>query len=88
MNMYTGMMVLVLILAYLMRSDLPENQKSYIRVSCLLMFILCGMRDVYSIGIQTFASYHNTFERPSNYYFQFSVSFIPMVFQTDRRRSR
>ncbi len=57
MNMYTGMMALVLILAYLMRSDLLENRKSYIRVSCLLMFILCGMRDVYSIGIDSASSY-------------------------------
>ena len=41
-----------------------------------------------AIVIQTFASYNNTFERLSNYYFQFAVVFIPMVFQTDTRRSR
>lgn len=41
-----------------------------------------------AIVIQTFASYNNTFERLANYYFQFAVVFIPMVFQLDRPRSR
>ena len=31
--------------------------------------------------IQTFSSYNNTFERLADYYFQFSIVFIPMVFE-------
>ncbi|MBR5293814.1 MAG: hypothetical protein IKU31_03490, partial [Oscillospiraceae bacterium] len=40
-----------------------------------------------AIVIQTFASYNNTFERLANYYFQFCVVFIPLVFQVDSRRA-
>ena len=61
MNMYTGMMALVLILAVLMRSDQLENRKSYIWVSCLAMFVVCGMRDVYAIGIDSASSYIRLF---------------------------
>ena len=60
MNMYTAMMAAVLILAYVMRGDRPEN-KSYIWTSCVLMFILCGLRDVYSIGIDSATSYVRIF---------------------------
>ena len=48
----------------------------------LLMFI--GVAAV----IQTFSNYNNTFERLADYYFQFAVVFIPMVFEevkTERR---
>ena len=61
MNMYVGMMAAVLILAYVMRGDKPEN-KDYIWLSCLLMFVLCGMRDVYSIGIDSSTSYVAIFQ--------------------------
>ena len=60
MNMYTAMMAAVLILAYLMRGDKPEN-KSYIRLSCFLMFVLCGLRNVYGIGIDSATSYIRIF---------------------------
>ena len=60
MNMYTAMMAAVLILAYFMRGDRPEN-KSYIWISCVLMFILCGLRDVYTIGIDSASSYIRLF---------------------------
>lgn len=60
MNMYTAMMAAVLILAYFMRGDRPEN-KSYIWFSCVLMFILCGLRDVYSIGVDSTSSYVRIF---------------------------
>lgn len=60
MNMYVAMMAAVLILAYLMRGDKPEN-KSYIWVSCVLMFCLCGLRDVYSLGIDSDSSYVRIF---------------------------
>ena len=61
MNMYVGMMAAVLILAYVMRGDKPEN-KDYIWLSCLLMFVLCGMRDVYNIGIDSSTSYVAIFQ--------------------------
>ena len=60
MNMYVGMMAAVLILAYFMRGDKPEN-KDYIRLSCLLMFVLCGLRDVFSLGIDSKTSYIRIF---------------------------
>ena len=56
MNMYVAMMAAVLILAYFMRGDRPEN-KSYIWISCVLMFVLCGFRNVYEIGIDSATSY-------------------------------
>ena len=40
-----------------------------------------------AIVLQTFASYNNTFERLADYYFQFSVVFIPMVFQKGSRKN-
>ena len=60
MNMYTAMMAAVLILAYLMRGDKPGN-KEYIWISCFLMFALCGLRDVYSLGIDSDTSYVRIF---------------------------
>ena len=60
MNMYVGMMAAVLILAYFMRGDKPEN-KDYIWLSCLLMFVLCGLRDVYALGIDSRTSYVRIF---------------------------
>ena len=60
MNMYVGMMAAVLLLAYAMRGDRPEN-KSYIWLSCFLMFALCGLRDVYHIGNDSASSYVNNF---------------------------
>lgn len=38
--------------------------------------------------IQTFSSYNNTFERLADYYFQFSVVFIPMVFEDVKLKRR
>lgn len=60
MNMYTAMMAVVLLLAYFMRGDKPEN-KAYIWISCFLMFALCSLRDVYHIGIDSASSYVNAF---------------------------
>lgn len=60
MNMYVGMMAAVLALAYVMRGDKPEN-KDYIWLSCLLMFVLCGLRDVYALGIDSRTSYVRIF---------------------------
>ena len=60
MNMYTAMMAAVLILAYFMRGDKPQN-KDYIWISCFLMFALCGFRDVHSLGIDSATSYVRIF---------------------------
>ena len=61
MNIYVGMMAAVLLLAYAMRGDRPEN-KSYIWLSCFLMFALCGLRDVHSIGVDSASSYVRIFQ--------------------------
>lgn len=61
MNLYVGMMALVLVLAYFMRGDRPEN-KSYIWISCFLMFALCGLRDVYTLGNDSATSYARIFQ--------------------------
>lgn len=48
--------------------------------------LLCYMG--FAIVFQTFCGYNNIFERLADYYFQFSVVFIPMVFdQNSERRS-
>lgn len=41
-----------------------------------------------SAAIQTFASYSNTFERLADYYFQFAIVFIPMVFEEVKTKRR
>ena len=60
MNMYVAMMAAVLILAYFMRGDRPEN-KEYIWLSCFAMFALCGLRDVFVLGIDSASSYIRIF---------------------------
>ena len=74
-----ALIMLVIVLAGLVLRPPEETDRVY---GILMQFM--GI----AIVIQTFASYNNTFERLSNYFFQFSVVFIPMVFQTDSRRSR
>lgn len=61
MNMYVAMMAAVLLLAYFMRGDRPEN-KSYIWISCLLMAALCGLRDVHVLGNDSATSYVRIFQ--------------------------
>ena len=41
-----------------------------------------------SAVIQTFSTYNNTFERLADYYFQFSIVFIPMVFEDVKTKRR
>lgn len=41
-----------------------------------------------AVAIQTFTNYNNTFERLADYYFQFSVVFIPMVFEDVKQKRR
>lgn len=64
-------MLIIVALGYYLRPPTPED-----RLYGLLLQLV-GV----AIVLQTFASYNNTFERLSNYYFQFSIAFIPMIFQ-------
>lgn len=45
--------------------------------------IYCALLQLMGVAavIQTFAGYNNTFERLADYYYQFSVLFIPMAFE-------
>lgn len=64
-------MIVIIAAALVIRPPSPEDGI----YNSLLMII--GVAAV----IQTFASYNNTFERLADYYFQFSIVFIPMVFE-------
>lgn len=48
----------------------------------VILLQLCAM----AIVFQTFCGYNNIFERLADYYFQFSVIFIPMVFDKNAKR--
>ena len=63
-------MLLIIIAAVLIRKPKPDDRL----YSILLEFM--GIALVF----QTFCGYNNIFERLADYYFQFSVIFIPMVF--------
>ena len=45
--------------------------------------LYCVMLQLFGVAavIQTFAAYNNTFERLADYYFQFAIVFIPMIFE-------
>lgn len=64
-------MLVIVVAAVIIRPPSTED-KLY---NSLLMLV--GVAAV----IQTFASYNNTFERLADYYFQFAIVFIPMVFE-------
>ncbi len=64
--------MLVIVIAALILRPPTENDTLYVN-----LLSLTGV----AIVIQTFASYNNTFERLSDYYFQFSVVLIPLVFE-------
>ena len=71
--------ILIIIVAALVIRPPQENDRLY-RVLLHLMGI--------AAVIQTFAGYSNVFERLADYYFQFSVIFIPMVFEGVRTERR
>ena len=64
--------MLIIIAAALAIRPPSEEDRVY---NALLMIL--GVSAV----IQTFSSYNNTFERLADYYFQFAIVFIPMVFE-------
>ena len=69
-------MIVIVVAAVAFRKPKPED-KVY---STLLAFM--GI----AIVFQTFCGYNNIFERLADYYFQFSVVFIPMVFDKSADR--
>lgn len=71
-------MIAIVVAAMILRPPVQKEDRIY---NILLQFM--GI----AIVLQTFSSYNNTFERLANYYFQFSVVFIPLVFQRGRARS-
>lgn len=60
MNMYTGLMAAVLTLAVFMNGHLKGN-KRFIWLACILMFCVMGLRDAYTIGIDSASSYIRIF---------------------------
>lgn len=71
-------MLAIVLAALIIRPPHPDD-KEY----CALLQLM-GVAAL----IQTFASYNNIFERLADYYFQFSVIFIPMVFEKIRPKRR
>lgn len=64
-------MVVIIVAALVLR---PMSNKDYL-YSTLIKFV--GIATVF----QTFCYYNNIFERLADYYFQFSVIFLPLVFE-------
>ena len=71
-------MLIIIVAAIVIRPPHPDDG-----LYCSLLMLI-GVAAV----IQTFASYNNTFERLADYYFQFSVAFIPMIFEQVRTKRR
>ena len=69
-------MVGIVVSAYCFR--LPTDEDWMYRT---LLLFMCT-----AIVFQTFCGYDNTFERLADYYFQFSIVFIPMVFDKNVKR--
>ena len=69
-------MVLIAVTAVLLRTPTSEDRI----YGCLLQFM------GFATLLQTFCGYDNTFERLADYYFQFAVIFIPMVFDKNTER--
>ena len=62
MNIYMIMAAAVLLLALFMRGDLPHN-KQYIILSCVIMFVIYGLKDTYTVGVDNTSSYLHQFQR-------------------------
>lgn len=61
MNIYMIMAGLILLLAVQMRGNIPQNKK-YIIWSCVIMFVIYGLRDAYSVGGDSSSSYLHRFQ--------------------------
>lgn len=71
-------MIVILVAAVVIR---PPSQEDTAYSTFLLLIGIAAV-------IQTFSSYNNTFERLADYYFQFSVVLIPMVFEDVQLKRR
>lgn len=71
-------MLVIIAVALLVRPPHHED-----RIYCALLQLM-GI----AAAIQTFAGYNNIFERLADYYFQFAVIFIPMVFEGVKTNKR
>ncbi len=60
MNIYMIMAGLILLLAVFLRGNIPQNKK-YIIMSCVVMFVVYGLRDAYSVGNDSTTSYLHHF---------------------------
>ena len=61
-NIYMLMAAAILVLAVFMRGNTAQN-KRYIIWSCVIMFVVYGLRDTYVIGVDSSSSYLHQFER-------------------------
>ena len=62
MNIYMIMAAAVLLLALFMRGDVTRNKK-FIILSCVIMFVVYGLKDTYTVGIDNTSSYLHQFQR-------------------------
>lgn len=69
-------MIVIVVAAVVFRVPTAEDRQY------VILLQLCGI----AIVLQTFCGYNNIFERLADYYFQFAVIFIPMIF--DKRSDR
>lgn len=71
-------MLVIIVAALVIRPPTAED-----KLYCAVLMLI-GVAAV----IQTFAGYNNTFERLADYYFQFAIVFIPMVFEDVKLKRR
>lgn len=74
----TKALIMVIIVTAAVIFRVPTNEDRIYNMLLLFMGL--------AIVFQTFCGYDNTFERLADYYFQFSVVFIPMVFDKNANR--
>lgn len=65
LNIYMFMAAAILLLAVCMKGNVPQN-KQYIIWSCLIMFVVYGLRDTYSLGGDACSSYLHHFQQLEN----------------------
>lgn len=60
-NAYTIMMAIVIFLAFIMRGYKKEN-RWYVIIACVAMFVILGLRDAYTVGNDSSSSYLHMFQ--------------------------
>ncbi len=73
----------IVMLAIILAAFVVRPPDSGDRVYCAVLQLI-----VIAAVIQTFSGYNNTFERLADYYFQFAVIFIPMIFERVETKTR